>query len=413
MSCKSTLSPIGSSPQRFLRLFHGMSILSSIVIIAVACYIIFDHSKKNMLHEAEYIATKISKSLAVEETDTIRIVRQNGRWTLDIKPADIVHLDLRLRMFLQPFDILKIKIYNSEKTIIFCTDETLIGKNDPNNTRLQSALGGMTASVLKEKQTILDLFEEQKFDVDIVESYIPIFGAANKNVVGVFEIYVDIGKAKLNFMKDIMIAICYLIAVLILVNGLHYILIRKETEQLSSAQQQLKTMAITDPLTGMHNRRYVINRLEEEFSKMSRQKEETFGYGIGCIMIDVDDFKQVNDQYGHFAGDEVLVEIARRIITAVRQYDIPGRLGGEEFIVVLPDVLQAEAMPVAERIQSTINAEPFAVDGTTKFISVSIGVAWSGEKDCASGVAQILKLSDDRMYAAKKKGKNTIVDMTS
>lgn len=413
MSNKSTLSPIGSSPQRFLRLFHGMSILSSIIIITVACYIIFDHSNKNMLHEAEYIATKISKSLAEEEIDTIRTVNQNGRWTLDIKPADIVHLDLRLRMFLQPFDILKIKIYNSEKTIIFCTDETLIGKNDPNNTRLQSALGGMTASVFKEKQTILDLFEEQRLDVDVVESYIPIFDKDKKNVAGVFEIYVDISKAKLNFTGDIMIAIGYLIAALVFVNGLHYLLIRKETEQLKSTQHLLKTMAITDPLTGMHNRRYVINRLEEEFSKMNRQQEEVFGYGIGCIMIDVDDFKQVNDQYGHFAGDEVLVEIAHRITAAVRQYDIPGRLGGEEFIVVLPDVLQAEVIPVAERIQAHINSEPFPVDGTTKFISVSIGVAWSGEKDCASGMAQILKLSDDRMYSAKNKGKNTIVDMTS
>lgn len=412
MSDENTFSPIDASPQRFLRLFHGMTILTSAVILVVACYIIISHSKKSLLLEAEHTASKISESLVEAEMDTIRFATQDGKRTLIVRPEDIKQLDLRLRMFLQPFDIVKIKIYNSDKVIIFCTDEALIGKKDSENSRLKIALSGKTALEIKEKKTLLDLYEEQRFEVDIVESYIPIFDTDMK-VAGVFEIYMDISQTKSKFIGNIALSIGYLLAVLLLVNGLHYLLIRKETEQLNNAQQQLRQMAITDSLTGMHNRRYVIKRLEEEFAKIGRQKEKVHGNGIGCIMIDVDDFKLVNDEYGHFTGDEVLCEIARRISIAVRQYDIPGRFGGEEFIVVLPNVSRAEVMPVAERILAQINSEPFRVNGTTKKISASMGIAWSEEAKSALGMEQILKLSDDGLYIAKERGKNTIIDMTS
>ncbi|MBI5483667.1 MAG: diguanylate cyclase [Deltaproteobacteria bacterium] len=412
MSYENPSSPIDDSPQRFLRLFHGMAILTSFVILTVACFIIISHSNNNMLLEAERTATKISESLVEEEMETIRFASQEGRRTLIVRPEDIKPLDLRLRMFLQPFDILKIKIYNSDRMIIFCTDEALIGKKDLANASLLSALEGKSISEIKQKKSVLDLYEEQRFDVDMVESYIPVIDT-DKQVAGVFEIYIDISKAKQKFVNNIALSIGYLVAVLALVNGLHYLLIRKETEQLNNTQQQLKQMAITDPLTGMHNRRYVIKRLEDEFAKLSRQKEKIYGDGIGCIMIDVDDFKQVNDEYGHFVGDDVLCEVARRITIAVRQYDIPGRFGGEEFIVVLPNVSSAEVLPVAERIRTQINAEPFRVDGASKEIHVSMGIAWSDEKDGAIGMEQLLKISDDRLYVAKERGKNTIIGMDS
>ncbi len=412
MSYENPSSPIDDSPQRFLRLFHGMAILTSFVILTVACFIIISHSNNNMLLEAERTATKISESLVEEEMDTIRFSNQDGRRTLIVRPQDIKPLDLRLRMFLQPFDILKIKIYNSDRMIIFCTDEALIGKKDLANASLQSALEGKSISEIKQKRSVLDLYEEQRVDVDMVESYIPVFDT-DKQVAGVFEIYIDISKAKQKFVNNIALSIGYLVAVLALVNGLHYLLIKKETEQLNYTQQQLKQLAITDPLTGMHNRRYVIKRLEDEFAKLSRQKEKVYGDGIGCIMIDVDDFKQVNDEYGHFVGDDVLCEVARRITIAVRQYDIPGRFGGEEFIVVLPNVSSAEVLPVAERIRTQINAEPFRVDGASKEIHVSMGIAWSDEKDGVIGMEQLLKISDDRLYVAKERGKNTIIGMDS
>jgi diguanylate cyclase (GGDEF)-like protein len=365
-----------------------------------------------MLHEAERTASKISESLVVEEMDTIRFATLNGRRTLLVRPDDIRQLALRLRVFLETFDILKVKIYNSEKVIVFSTEEELIGKKDTENIRLQIALGGKPVSEIVRKKSVLDLYEEQRFEVDIVESYIPVFDA-DKTVAGVFEIYVDISKAKVNIINHIALSIGCLVAILLFVNGLYFLIIRKETNQLKFAQQQLKQMAITDSLTGMFNRRYVIKRLEDEFAKMSRQKEKVPGEGIGCIMIDVDNFKLVNDEYGHLAGDDVLCEIARRISIAVRQYDIPGRFGGEEFIVVLPLVSRAEVMTVAERIHTQIYTEPFRVGEASKIISVSIGIAWSEAKEGPNGMEQILKRSDDGLYVAKERGKNTIVDMTS
>ncbi|MFH1136091.1 MAG: diguanylate cyclase [Pseudomonadota bacterium] len=162
-------------------------------------------------------------------------------------------------------------------------------------------------------------------------------------------------------------------------------------------------MAVHDPLTGLMNRRGFDQIMRAEFEKVRR-----YGYNLSLITIDLDHFKSVNDRYGHEAGDEVLRLTARLIKNCVRAADVPARIGGEEFAVLLPNTRKKKALLLARRIQNALGNTPIALPGGINLIqTVSQGVA-----DTAHGLMQrpedLTRLSDQAMYRAKKNGRNTI-----
>jgi len=163
------------------------------------------------------------------------------------------------------------------------------------------------------------------------------------------------------------------------------------------------SMALTDVLTGLFNRRYVMGHLERLLTRSSEQKK-TFA----VLMLDIDHFKQVNDTYGHAAGDEVLKEFAHRLSRHMRNFDLVARIGGEEFLVILPDIDLAMAKMVAERLCAVIGDEPMVCtpDGTALKITASIGIT------LASGgnepVDVVLKRADTALYRAKNAGRNRV-----
>jgi diguanylate cyclase (GGDEF)-like protein len=173
--------------------------------------------------------------------------------------------------------------------------------------------------------------------------------------------------------------------------------------------ERLKHIGLTDPLTGVNNRRYIERRLREEIGRSRRQ-----GYGLSCMYVDIDHFKQINDRIGHQAGDEVLREVAGRIKAELRLSDALGRFGGEEFVVLLIDTELPEASIVAERIRQGV-AEPAVVlsDGTSLNVTVSIGVAALGMEaagESVDGAAQgFVARADHALYAAKQNGRNRVV----
>lgn len=173
--------------------------------------------------------------------------------------------------------------------------------------------------------------------------------------------------------------------------------------------EKLKHIGLTDPLTGVNNRRYVERRLREEIGRSRRQ-----GYGLSCLYMDIDHFKQINDRIGHQAGDEVLRAVAGRIKAELRLSDALGRFGGEEFVVLLIDTELAEATIVAERIRQSI-AEPALVlsDGTSLGVTISIGVAaltaGSTEESIDDAAKAFVARADHALYAAKQNGRNRVV----
>ncbi|MBU4528030.1 sensor domain-containing diguanylate cyclase [Hoeflea sp.] len=168
-------------------------------------------------------------------------------------------------------------------------------------------------------------------------------------------------------------------------------------------QNELVRLASADPLTGQLNRRAFLESFEREWSRALRYKS-----GLSLLMLDIDHFKHVNDAYGHDVGDQVICRVAELVRSSLRDLDILGRWGGEEFIAVLPHTEIRAARSLAERIRETIAGQSLEAEGHKPFsVTVSIGLAEIG----AGGTAhqQMIKFADNALYEAKNAGRNQVV----
>jgi two-component system cell cycle response regulator len=179
---------------------------------------------------------------------------------------------------------------------------------------------------------------------------------------------------------------------------------KRYTERLRDNVQMSIEAAITDALTGLHNRRY----METHLATLVEQAQAR-GKPLTVLVLDIDFFKKVNDTHGHDAGDDVLREFAVRLKKSIRGIDLACRLGGEEFVVVMPDTDMAVATMVAERLRRRIAADPFPIHkGERKVeVTISIGLAAVGGPD--DGAANVLKRADQALYKAKRDGRNRVV----
>ena len=202
-------------------------------------------------------------------------------------------------------------------------------------------------------------------------------------------------KALLQFLLIAACATFMLIALL-------YVLMQRFEQRIGRARRKIQDMAIKDPLTGIYNRRYLMNRLEEELERVKRK-----AIPVGCLLIDIDHFKKINDQYGHLFGDVVLKELCTRIQAVIRPYDTFARYGGEEFVLILADASVAASMDVAARIVKIIKEKPFTYKGTSCNVTVSIGVSCAADTDIDSQT--LLKKADKALYRAKQRGRDQIV----
>jgi diguanylate cyclase (GGDEF)-like protein len=176
--------------------------------------------------------------------------------------------------------------------------------------------------------------------------------------------------------------------------------LREKNRQLEEVLLKVEQLAITDPLTELFNRRRFETALENEFKRTMR-----YGSPNSCLMIDIDFFKKINDEYGHHIGDVVLKETAQVVKSCIRDIDVVARWGGEEFIVLLPETKKEEALGVASRILKVIADHSFSQ--ITRKITVSIGLA--GVPDTSIDTAEkLIQSADLAMYEAKSKGRNRI-----
>ncbi|NNM82185.1 MAG: GGDEF domain-containing protein [Burkholderiales bacterium] len=174
------------------------------------------------------------------------------------------------------------------------------------------------------------------------------------------------------------------------------ITIRKELER------KLEVQAHYDLLTGLDNRAYFLELAEREISRSKRLHEP-----LGFLMFDVDHFKLVNDSYGHDAGDAVLRELGRCTLKILRDIDIIGRWGGEEFVVLLPGISGSHVMDAAERLRIALSEIEVDIgQGASLSFSVSIGGTWLLDSD--SKIDFLVKRADNALYAAKHAGRNCV-----
>lgn len=168
-----------------------------------------------------------------------------------------------------------------------------------------------------------------------------------------------------------------------------------------AAQAKIARLAMQDDLTGIANRRYFYRQSEAEYAHFQRSEQP-----FALLMLDLDHFKRINDQYGHGVGDAVLIRFAQYVLTQIRQEDLLGRVGGEEFAILLRDATIAQATAIAERIREGVAQLPiFGGDDADRF-TVSIGIATADDADASFDV--LFGRADKALYRAKQEGRNRV-----
>ena len=165
------------------------------------------------------------------------------------------------------------------------------------------------------------------------------------------------------------------------------------------AKAELKSRAETDPLTGIDNRGKIMETAAREFNAAQR-----YDYPCSLLMLDIDHFKDVNDTYGHAAGDAVLVGLARLCVAQLRNVDFIGRMGGEEFLILMPHATCAQALTVADRLLETIRNTPFSVGGDRITVTASIGAA--DMCPATPSLDKLIQTADGALYRAKQLGRD-------
>jgi diguanylate cyclase (GGDEF)-like protein len=166
--------------------------------------------------------------------------------------------------------------------------------------------------------------------------------------------------------------------------------------------EHLRQEVRTDPLTGLFNRRQLWHTLDQEMERTRRSLQPT-----SLILLDIDFFKQVNDNYGHVTGDRVLKNLAQQLLTATRKLDVACRYGGEEFAIVLPSTPLTTGVQVAERLRNQVASTPIVVDGIPHSITISLGIdSYSSQN--LPGIDEFIQRVDDRLYQAKRSGRNCV-----
>ena len=184
-----------------------------------------------------------------------------------------------------------------------------------------------------------------------------------------------------------------------------YQMLLRDVTELIHSMEKLEQLATTDPLTGLYNRRYFHLEGERMYVQAAR-----YGHPICVLTFDLDHFKQINDNFGHPAGDEVLKQVAERVKNNSRAVDIIARFGGDEFFVLLPESTVPYAMALVKRIQTTLQDAPFEVDGNQMTVTASFGIAssWPVDTEESLSLDELMRVADQMLYEAKKEGGNTV-----
>ncbi len=176
-----------------------------------------------------------------------------------------------------------------------------------------------------------------------------------------------------------------------------------EISERQRVQDELEQLAMTDPLTGLFNRRYFFEVAKKEFAKSIR-----YNRPLSVMVFDLDEFKEINDTYGHQAGDEALIHIGKLLLSQTRQPDILARYGGEEFIVLMPETSPTGAQVFAERLRQLVEDSPVQYKNNSISLTISAGISGRSDNNCDETLDGFISQADQAMYKAKNTGRNQV-----
>lgn len=196
------------------------------------------------------------------------------------------------------------------------------------------------------------------------------------------------------------------------IDPMEFLMLKKENFELKEKIKALEKLVTKDALTGLDNRRSFNQALAEAIEEQKKiavagEHREIKNKGNALVLMDIDNFKKINDQHGHLKGDEVLVEIGGLLQKSVRHEDLAARYGGEELALILNDVDEEEALKIADKLRQKINRElEFSGKGNGKFnVSVSVGVSSLGKEDTPE---TLIDRADHALYNSKDNGRNRV-----
>jgi diguanylate cyclase (GGDEF)-like protein len=167
--------------------------------------------------------------------------------------------------------------------------------------------------------------------------------------------------------------------------------------------EEIYRRAIIDALTDIHNKRYLMDYLDRELARSAR-----FHRPLVLMLFDIDQFKAINDQLGHLAGDSTLRELAGTVKTAIGREETFARYGGDEFAIVLPETTREYGLPFAERIRLLVERKPFRYENKPYLVTISVGLAFTnGDESLTS--QELIQRGDEKLYQAKRAGRNRVV----
>ena len=391
---------------RLLTLFV-VSSFASLVVISIAIFFgIRTLYRDNVIEIAQQQSIGIAQALLAREGAMFANGGVDLAKDLTVPTTLFEHLDRRMHDYLLPLGIVKIKLFNKDADIIYSTDASIVGKHDEDNARLKAALRGEVDTALTTKERLVDLAEEERIDVDVGETYVPVENLAGE-IIGCLELYVDVTRYRDRLHEILASSMSFISTVLLFSFGALFLIMRRETSRLGEYEHQLHSLAVTDELTGIANRRFLLDRAQKEFVRVQREKGQVHhAANLGCIVVDVDKFKAINDRHGHQVGDFVLREISDRMQQAIRQYDLVGRYGGEEFLILMPNCEADQVAEVADRVWMAVRGQPVRVNDLELVVTVSVGFAYLQEGDRA--IEDVIRRADDGLYKAKSAGRDQV-----
>lgn len=378
-------------------------IQATVVFIAIAFPVLHQQyigpSFENIILEsAETDAARVTKYL----THAIFLKNKSGISLKEKFEADVFIITEEEKRYLNDainyFELWKIKFFNAKGKVIFSTIESEIGTF---NTKpyFEDALAKgdlyTTTTYKKVKVTAPPSF--------FAEVYVPIIEEGV--FIGVLEVYYDLNQRKEktdHLVKNTIIMFIFSsFASIMLIIVMSFILDQLRKTQ-TGYQENLFNLASQDGLTKLCNRKNMDFRIEQAIQK---HKESNINYSL--IMFDIDHFKHVNDTYGHQAGDDVLVQLAKIISDRLRESDIVGRYGGEEFIVLLPNTNAIGSKTVAENLRKIVESTAIRTCAGPLNITISIGVGSFVDIEELS-LLTLIKDVDEAMYQSKHNGRNLV-----
>lgn len=389
---------------RFINIILSISLLAVLILPLYVVYFLTPAFSEFILEDTERRLISVAERMA-DSLDTHGVISYAS-----ITPQFVKRLeDIRNSIALQ-----KVKVFTVDGTIVYCTDPKLIGEKSKQDFFPDVVKSGYPRSYIKNKElpTVLGI----KNTHQIIETYVPII-SDNFDVVGVFEIYYDLTTTNKELIKLTHRAYFVLLVIVLVLLGAVLLsvsrtkanmrkrelaelevrrqkgLLEQQNIELARLHEQAQALSLQDHLTGLGNRRLLEILFERTFALAHRYDKE-----LALIMLDVDHFKDYNDTNGHQAGDQALVTLAAIIRAQLRETDLAFRYGGEEFLLLLPEIDRETGLLVAEKLRLAV--------ATESPVTISLGVT---SYHTGSTIDGMIREADEALYQAKAGGRNRVV----